>query len=151
MSVALSCRETQKSKRVHSCVHTVVSDTSCDSCLMKRWPFALGLVAVLCLVKPWWSASAGTSELWPCGRGIKCWRHSESSRSGDKSGRRIAGWRDGCLRIKDSLIILLSHSVTSSILSPAALYDILWSFFKKGAVFVSTCGVNLGLVHAEYP
>lgn len=116
----------------------------------QRWPFALGLVAVLRLVKPWWSASADTSELWPCGRGMKCWRHSESSRSGDKSGRRITGWGGGCPRIKGSLMILLSDSVTSSVLSPA-LYDILWSFLKGSCVCEHMCGINLEFVHAEYP
>lgn len=115
-SVSFSCRETQQSKCEHASVQTVLRVASHGSWRMQPWPSALGLVAAL-LVKPRWSASAHW-ELGPCGRGIKRWSHSESSRSGDKSGRRRTGRGDECPRIKGSLMSLLSHSVTSPIFIP---------------------------------
>lgn len=96
------------------------------------------------------------TEWWPRGRGIKCRRDAESSRSGDESGRRITGQgrrlpQNQRLPYDPSLWFRhIFHFIPSS--SPWHCLIV----FNNAVVFVSICVVFVlrlcpQCVHTEYP
>lgn len=125
---------THKAKCVHTWFHTVVSDASSDSWLMKRWPFTPGLVGnsppcetVVVLHPPTLECS---NELWPCGRIIKRSRDTESYRRRDESRMQIV-W-EGEMDAPESKTPFwsLSNSLSPSISSSSVLIHIVWSLYN---------------------